>query len=250
MNLRKRLFLYASPLVLSLLLMLQVVAEANPMIFPTHTAPPDNAVLSVKLLSPKENATYTNGTINVCFTKEINSLPGISTSVHLISSYQGDWMNSSKWCPFPPGADAGHWNSFQVLQHNFTLTQIPVGWHTLKIDSQGQGSYYLNETEYVFDLQKKIVISFFIDSSPVNRSQTVNQIPNATPIVPEVSASTTSTSSQSKPTLNTGSIAPSSINSLLIAVIAILVIAVMTILLYVFRRRETLTSKEFSLTSE
>ncbi len=185
---KRRYAVFAVVFAVSVLIGMQVVelVDANPMIFPTHTSPPDNAVFSVKVLSPKENATYTNGTINVCFTKEINSLPGISTSVHLISNYKGDWMSSSKWCPFPPGADAGHWNSYQVLQHNFTLTQIPKGYLTLTIDSYAQGSYYVNETEYVFELPKKTMgISFFMDSSPVNGSQTINQVPSATSTVPE-----------------------------------------------------------------
>ncbi|MCW4028603.1 MAG: hypothetical protein NWE92_03015 [Candidatus Bathyarchaeota archaeon] len=188
MDMKRKALLFAIMLVFSLLAMLPVVevTKANPIIFPTHTSPPDNAVFSVKVLSPKENATYTNGTINVCFTKEINSLPGISTYVHLISNYKGDWMSSSKWCPFPPGADVGHWNSYQILQHNFTLTQIPKGYHTLTIDAYAQGSYFINGTEYVFQLPKKAIsIPFFMVSSPVNGNQTINQVPSATPTVPE-----------------------------------------------------------------
>jgi hypothetical protein len=153
------------------------------LLFPTSTSPPDAAVVSIKVLSPKENATYTKGTINVCFTKEINSLPGISTYVHIISTYQGDWMNSSKWCPFPPGADAEHWNSFQVLQHNFSLTQVPEGYQTLTIDAEGQGNYNVNGTEYNFGLQKKIDAHFYIDSKD-NQTSSPATI-NPTPSIPE-----------------------------------------------------------------
>jgi hypothetical protein len=155
------------------------VVDANPFL-PISTSPPDNAVLSLKLLSPKENASYTNGTINVCFTKEINSISGVHTSVNPVSTYQGDWMNSSKWCPFPPNQE------FQVLQHNFTLTQIPKGYHTLTIDARGGGYYNANGSMYTFELPKKTVtISFFMDTSPVSESQTINQLPSGTPTVPE-----------------------------------------------------------------
>ncbi len=173
----------------SLLIGIQAVeeADANPygFTFPTRTSPPDAAVVSIKVLSPKENATYTNGSINVCFTKEINSIPGITTYVHIISTYQGDWMNSSKWCPFPPGADAAHWDSFQVLQHNFTLTQVPEGYHTLTIDADGQGNYNLNGTEYNFDLLKKVDVHFYINSNGNQTSSSTTINPAPSPTIPE-----------------------------------------------------------------
>jgi hypothetical protein len=160
------------------------VVNANPYTFPTRTSPPDAAVVSIKVLSPKENATYTNESINVCFTKEINSLPGIYTYVHIISSYQGDWMNSSKWCPFSPGADADHADSFQVLQHNFTLAQVPEGYHTLTIDAFGIGRYNVNGTAYNFDIQKKVDVHFYIDSKD-NQTSSPATI-NPTPSIPEL----------------------------------------------------------------
>ena len=158
------------------------VADANPFGLPIQTSPPDTAVVSLKVLCPKENASYTNGTINVCFIKEINSISGVSTWVNVVSTYQGDWMNSSKWCPFPPSVEGKNWNDFQVLQHNFTLTQIPKGYHTLTIDARGEGSYNANGSSYSFQLPKKtVIISFFMDSLPVNESQTINEVPTATP---------------------------------------------------------------------
>ena len=184
---KRRITAFTVILAVSLLIGIQAVefVNANPygFTFPTSTSPPDAAVVSIKVLSPKENTTYTNDTINVCFTKEINSLPGITTYVHIISTYQGDWMNSSKWCPFPPGADADHWDSFQVLQHNFTLTQVPEGYHTLTIDAEGQGSYNVNGTEYNFGLQKKVDVHFYIDSKD-NQTSSPATI-NPTPSIPE-----------------------------------------------------------------
>jgi hypothetical protein len=173
--------------VISMLIGIQAVevANANPYTFPTRTSPPDAAVVSIKVLSPKENATYTNESINVCFTKEINSLPGIYTYVHIISSYQGDWMNSSKWCPFSPGADADHADSFQVLQHNFTLAQVPEGYHTLTIDAFGIGRYNVNGTAYNFDILKKVDVHFYIDSRDNQTSSSITI--NPTSSIPEFS---------------------------------------------------------------
>ncbi len=184
---KRKIALFVVIFAVSILIGIQAVevADANPygFTFPISTSPPDAAVVSIKVLSPKENATYTNDTINVCFTKEINSLPGIITYVHIISTYQGDWMNSSKWCPFPPGADAEHWNSFQVLQHNFTLTQVPEGYHTLTIDAEGQGNYNVNGTEYNFGLQKKVDVHFYIHSKDNQTSSSATI--NPTPSIPE-----------------------------------------------------------------
>ena len=185
---KRRIIVFTVVLAVSLLIGIEAVevVDANPFGLPIQTSPPDTAVVSLKVLCPKENATYINGTINVCFTKEINSLSGVSTWVNVVSTYQGDWMNSSKWCPFPPSVEGKNWNDFQVLQHNFTLTQIPKGYHTLTIDARGEGSYNVNGNDYSFQLSKKtVVISFFMDSSPVNGSQTINQISSATPTVPE-----------------------------------------------------------------
>ena len=183
----RRYAVFAVVFAVSMLIGIQAVevADANPygFTFPTGTSPPDAFVVSIKVLSPKENATYTTDTINVCFTKEVNSLPGITTYVHIISTYQGDWMNSSKWCRFPPGADASNWNEFQVLQHNFTLTQVPEGYHTLTIDAGGLGNYNVNGTEYNFDLQKKVDVHFYIDLKD-NRTSSPTTI-NPTPSIPE-----------------------------------------------------------------
>jgi hypothetical protein len=183
---KRKYAVFAVVFAVSMLIGIQVVevAEANPygFKFPTMTSPPDDFAVSIKVLSPKENATYTNHAINVCFTKEVNSLPGITTYVHIISHYQGDWMNTSKWCPFPPGATQ-HLNSFQVLQHNFTLTQVPEGYHTLTIYAGGEANYFVNGTEYNSGLLKKVDVHFYIDS---NDNQTLSPATtNPAPSIPE-----------------------------------------------------------------
>jgi hypothetical protein len=74
---KRRYTLFTLIFVISMLIGIQAVevVNANPygFTFPISTSPPDTAVVSIKVLSPKENATYTNETINVCFTKEINT---------------------------------------------------------------------------------------------------------------------------------------------------------------------------------
>ncbi len=185
---KRRYAVFALLFAVSMLIGIQAVeiANANPgFTLPTRTSPPDAFAVSIKVLSPKENATYTNDTINVCFTKEVNSLPGITTYVAFISTYQGDWMNSNKWCPFPPGVDPAHENSFQVLQHNFTLTQVPEGYHTLTIDAGGAANFFVNGTEYNSGLYKKVDVHFYIDSkgNQTSRSTTINPAPS--PTIPE-----------------------------------------------------------------
>jgi hypothetical protein len=215
-------------LVLAISVQVVEVVNANPF-RPIPTSSPDTAIVSLKVLSPKENASYTNGTINVCFIKEINSMSGVSTWVNVVSTYQGDWMNSSKWCPFPPGEEGKNWNDFQVLQHNFTLSQIPKGYHTLTIDARGEGSYNANGSDYSFQLPKKTVItSFFMDSSPVNGSQIINQVSSPTP-------------SQSMPTINTGTTTPVELNPhifYIILAIAIVIVSITSISLVYFKRRK------------
>ncbi len=140
--------------------------KANPygFTFPTSTSPPDSVHLTITIASPKENASYSTGTINVRFDETINSPDGISTSVNIISTYQGDWMNDSRWCPFPPGVDRFK-NQYTFLQHNFDITDIPVGAHTLNITAQGQGGFNENNTQYSFTFQKIVSIKFSIVSS-------------------------------------------------------------------------------------
>jgi hypothetical protein len=188
---KRRYAVFAVILVVSLLIGIQAVeiANANPVFtLPTRTSPPDAFVVSIKVLSPKENATYSNHTINVCFTKEVNSLPGVTTYVNFISDYQGDWMKTPKWCPFPAGADPAHENSFQVLQHNYTLTDIPEGYHTLTIYAGGAANYFVNGTEYNSGLLKIVDVHFYIDSNDnrTSSNQTSSPAtPNPTPSIPE-----------------------------------------------------------------
>ncbi len=215
---KRKYALFAVVFVVLLLIGIQVVevVDANPFL-PIPTSPPDTAVVSLKVLSPKENASYTNGTINVCFIKEINSISGVRTSVNPVSTYQGDWMNSSKWCPFPPSEEGKNWLDYQVLQHNFTLTQIPKGYHTLTIDARGGGDYNANGSMYTFQVPKETVtISFFMDSSPVNGSQIINQVSSPTP-------------SHSMPTINTGAALPVELNPSIVYITLAIVVALIAV---------------------
>jgi hypothetical protein len=160
------------------------IVGANPQgfIFPTQTSAPDNVFLTVKAESPQENAEYRAGKLQVCFNVSINSVKGMTTTVSIVSECQGDWMTQSRWCTFPPGADP--FDNHQFLQYNFTLTDIPVGQHTLNITTNGHGDYYQNQTEYTFSLQKTVSIQFYMLTSPVNKAPAVT--PSPAPITPTI----------------------------------------------------------------
>jgi hypothetical protein len=79
--------------------------KANPIV-PPETAPaPESVYITIKIASPTENTAYPTGTIKIVFNDTIDGPASISKSLHIISTYQGDWMQKSVWCPFPPGVD-------------------------------------------------------------------------------------------------------------------------------------------------
>lgn len=148
--------------------------KANPygFTFPTHTTAPDSVILTITVASPKENVVYTDSTINVCFNETITGPSSISKSIHIITTYQGDWMPNSRWCPFPTGVDIFK-GQYDFLQHNFNLTDIPDGEHTLNITAQGQGGFNENNTEYSFVFQKTASVTFSVNTSPVHTTPVI-----------------------------------------------------------------------------
>jgi hypothetical protein len=218
-------------IIIAVVIGMQVAAvDANPygFTFPTQTSAPDNAVISIAVNSPEPNASYSNGTITVCFNKTINGPEGISTQTGIVSSYQGDWMTNSRWCPFPPDVD--RFATFQSLQYNFSITDIPFGKHTLNITAYGTGHFNKNNTEYWFPLQKTVTISFSI----INSNQALE-----TP-------TTTSTSEVPSPTFNPESAFNFSLNqtTLILATIIITMLAVAYVALVFIKKRKSKTALE------
>jgi hypothetical protein len=149
------------------------MVEANPygFPFPTHTSAPDSVNVMVDVESPQQTVAYSDGTLPVRFKSSINSPSGISTKLNVVAAYQGDWMNTSKWSPFPKGWDNSNINHF--YQYDYNLSEVPLGQHTLNITIQGDGSYNQNQTQYAFMLRKTVSITFYMSTSPVKTAPIV-----------------------------------------------------------------------------
>jgi hypothetical protein len=79
--------------------------KADPIVWPERVPAPESVYITIKIASPTENTAYPTGTIKIVFNDTIDGPASISKSLHIISTYQGDWMQKSVWCPFPPGVD-------------------------------------------------------------------------------------------------------------------------------------------------
>ncbi|MCW4028583.1 MAG: hypothetical protein NWE92_02910 [Candidatus Bathyarchaeota archaeon] len=173
---RKKLAVFLVSVLIFLYLPLLEVS-ANPMgaIDPYTIVPaPANAdaLISLGISSPNENGEYSNGTIHVHFNESIKSLSGITTTLNIITYYQGDWMQSSRWCPFPSGVDPQ--DNHRYLEYDFYVKDVPVGEHTLNIKASGSGQYSQNGTRYVFGLEKTISLNFTMTASPVEIKRAIN----------------------------------------------------------------------------
>lgn len=154
--------------------------KANPMMFPHYTEMipvPEGVNITVNVASPTENAVYHNRTINVNFDAAIDGPVSLSMGLHIISTYQGDWMHENAWCPFPPGFDFGEGYMRPSMQRNFTIFDIPFGEHILNITVSGLGGYWENGTEYMFNHHKTVSVRFAI---PTNPTITFASLQNAT----------------------------------------------------------------------
>jgi hypothetical protein len=138
---------------------------------------PEGVYVTVNVASPTENVVYHTGTINVNFYVTIDGPASLSMGVHIISTYQGDWMQESAWCPFPPGFDFAEGYMRPSMQRNFTINDIPFGEHMLNITVSGLGGYWENGTEYLFNTQKTVSVRFAI---PTNPTITFTSLQNAT----------------------------------------------------------------------
>lgn len=142
-----------------------IAVKANPygIKFPVLVPSPDNVNITIRVTSPMENASFSDGTINFCFNETINQPEGRTTNLNIVTTYQGDWMSDPKWSPFPPGVNPVGENRF--LQYNFNVSGIPTGERTLNIVANGNGDYNKNGTEYTFVVQQPISVKFYVNSS-------------------------------------------------------------------------------------
>jgi hypothetical protein len=128
---------------------------------------PANSNPIIKITSPKENATYTNGTINVCFTV-IGSKDPSFVVMSLNGWYKGDWMNNSKIAD----GMVGEYNSRIpiFLQYNFDVTGIPFGEHSLLITASGSADFIKNNSpipKYLCSLSSTLCVNFSVRNNPI-----------------------------------------------------------------------------------
>ncbi len=143
--------------------------NANPDLIrnPIPSAPaPAGVHLTFDIDSQMENATCSNGAINVIFNVTVKGpdrIYGQALNKNLmLTTYQGDWMQESKWCPS---------RIFQTLQfypYNFSITGIPFGQHTLNFTAHAQGNFVLeNGSGRVYSLEKTVSVKLSVLAYPI-----------------------------------------------------------------------------------
>jgi hypothetical protein len=140
---------------------LSVKANPTPMY---RTVPaPTNVFLFIRIESPKENTSYINGTINLCFNATIYGPNNITKGLS-VASYKGDWMEKDAWVPYPNTAD--HFQNF--LQFSVNVTDIPFGEHSLNITAHARGEFEdKSNFKYMFSLNKTSSINFSVRTNPI-----------------------------------------------------------------------------------
>lgn len=137
--------------------------NADPFVPSELVSAPANAGFIFKIASPTENATYSNGTINVSLTVRVVDPNELCENVYL-TNYQGDWMQTNASCPI-------EWDSLIqktiCRQYSFAVTDIPFGEHTINFTAHTQGSFMENNTRCFFELDKTVSTKFFVHANPI-----------------------------------------------------------------------------------
>ena len=156
--------------------------NANPIKIPSAPAPTGVHIIN-DMESPMENATYTNGTINVIFNVTVDGPSHINgqplNKNLMLTTYQGDWMQKSEWAP------SRIFKTLQFYPYNFSIFGIPFGEHTLNFTTHAQGNFVLgNGSGRVYSLEKTVSLKFFVLANPViefsflqNANSTTSSIP-------------------------------------------------------------------------
>ena len=130
-----------------------------------QVATPAGVDIVFDIQSPKENATYSNGTIEAIFNVTIlgpELINGYTLSKMLgFSYYQGDWMQNNEWCPVYVLESEFH-------ACNFRISDIPYGQHTINFTVTGNGNFVIaNHSLVGFSLGKTVSVDCFVYSNPV-----------------------------------------------------------------------------------
>jgi hypothetical protein len=143
--------------------------RANPLVVEEVPAKPSwNPI--VKIISPTENETYTNGTINLCFTVAGADDPRF-TQMTLVGAYKGDWMEDFERAYGQVGEDNGeHYGIPIFLKYDLNVTDIPYGEHNLLIKAYGTLNFMENNGAlplYGCLLNKTLSVDFFVRTNPI-----------------------------------------------------------------------------------
>jgi len=140
--------------------------NANPFTLPTVPAPA-GVHLIFDMESPVENATYPNGAVAVIFNVTVDGPSRINgqplNKVLTVTTYQGDWMQESKWC-----RPSSIFYTLPFYGFNFSITGIPFGQHTVNFTGHAQGDFVLaNGSGCEYFLEKTVSLTFFVLANPV-----------------------------------------------------------------------------------
>ena len=140
---------------------LSVKANPNMFPFPPDVPAPESVHLIIRMESPKWNTVYENGTVNAIFNVTVEGPSSINKQLS-VTTYQGDWMQESAWCPS---------RIFQTLQfypYNFSITGIPFGEHIINFTAHAQGNVVLeNMSGRSYHLERTISIKFSARANPI-----------------------------------------------------------------------------------
>ena len=112
------------------------------------------------MASPKENASYSNGVLNVVFDVTVDD-PNPMDKYLILTTYQGDWMQENKWLT----SDID--TSFHFYPYNFSITGIPFGEHTVNFTTNTQCTIVLDNAPAHYEIEKTVSVKFFMFADPV-----------------------------------------------------------------------------------
>lgn len=164
------LFVSVISLMLVILLVTILVVKADPFIHggmvqpDTSTKPP-----TIQILSPKNNATYKEDTINLSFNVSLGYSSTATAMFIREIYYETDWENETTY--------VNKSSSGKELENPFTLnlTDIPDGNHTIEITACEMGDYHEDLYIYTFMINGSSKANFEVEtiSDPIeNLDQT------------------------------------------------------------------------------
>jgi len=147
--------------------------NANPYLEHKIAAPPEDAkAFTITVVSPKENAVYSNTNhfalvFNVTASKSQTALTTYITRVQ----YRGDWMPNAEFA-YQQDFASPEFPSFWEFSLN--LTGIPAGRHNIIITANGGGGYAEGLTWYNFNMDSSSSVNFIIGEENLTTAGTAS----------------------------------------------------------------------------